>query len=213
MIVVSAIYGGYDDPKPHPSHPNVTDWRLFTDDLRVDRDGWSVRFHPSRRRHPRMAAKRHKLSCQTSDEPVVWMDGSIALRGPQFFDVLADGLTQGDLVMFRHPDRDCIYPEADVSAQMAKYAGQDVHGQVDWYRRQGWQEHAGLWASTTFAYNPTPKIAAFLDDWWAHNVAFTYQDQLSLPVVLAAHGIVPVDIPGNLWHNRWFTLSGHRSDL
>jgi hypothetical protein len=48
--------------------------------------------------------------------------------------------------------------------------------------------------------------------WFAHNELLTYQDQLSLPPLLADYGLNPDPIPGNLWGNPWFTLAPHRDE-
>ena len=51
------------------------------------------------------------------------------------------------------------------------------------------------------------------DLWWAENESWTYQDQISLPVVLRSiGGCDPVKIPENIRRNQWFSILPHNSD-
>lgn len=212
MIAYTAIYGGYDLLKPHPDHPSVSEWICYTDDPQLAHPDWDVRCVTLPFTHPRVSAKWWKCHPPEADTSA-WIDGSVNLLDPIYFDVLANGLDEADITMFAHPDRDCIYDEAQVSIGMTKYQGQAILDQVAHYRERGWPPEAGLWASTTFARRHTPNIVAFSAAWFAHCDLLTYQDQLSLPVLLDMYGIKPAPIPGNLWANRWFTISGHTSDL
>jgi hypothetical protein len=212
MIAFTAIYGDYDSLKPHPDHPLVDEWICYTDNPDLNGDGWDVRCEPLPYQHPRVAAKWWKTHPPQADVSV-WLDGSVALAdGSDYFDVLYDCLATSDLAMFEHPDRTCIYEEAAVSRTMQKYVGQPLEEQVALYRSRGWPQNGGLYASTTFARRHTPTVLQFGAAWFAHNHLMTYQDQLSLPVILDQYGLKPTPIPGNLWRNRWFGIAGHASD-
>lgn len=211
MIAYTAIYGGYDSLKAHPDHPAVDEWIAFTDDPDLSHPQWNVRYEPLRYSHPRVGAKWWKCHPPEADASL-WLDGSVQLQNPDYIDVLLDGLERSDMVMFRHPQRDCIYDEVYASEPMVKYFGTDLRGQVARYQAQGWPTHNGLWATTTFARRHTPKVLALGGAWFAHCELLTYQDQLSLPPLLADYSIEPAPIPGNLWGNEWFYLVGHRSE-
>jgi hypothetical protein len=219
VIAYTAIYGGYDDLKPHPDHPIVTEWVAYTDNPHLVSDEWEVRYWPLPFNHPRLSAKWWKCHPPAPDyvpgmaEASVWIDGSVAIHNPEYFDVLAEGLVKRPLTMFRHPDRDCIYAEADVSRSMMKYIGQPLEAQVGLYHSRGWPANNGLWASTTFARRHTVEVLQFGAAWFAHNELLTYQDQLSLPVLLDQYGLTPAPIPGNLWNNPWFHVGSHASNL
>ena len=211
MIAYTAVYGDYDSVKPHPDHPAVERWLCFTDDPELVADGWEVVYRPLRFKHPRLAAKWWKCHPPEADASL-WLDGSVLLNGPEYIDMIVDGLDHRDLVMFRHPVRDCIYDEVLASEPMVKYFGCDLQAQQRRYASQGWPTHGGLWATTTFARRHTPTVLAFGGAWFAHNELLTYQDQVSLPPLLADYGLDPWPIPGDLWGNPWFRLVGHRSE-
>lgn len=211
MIAYTAIYGGYDLPKPHPDHSAVTDWIAYTDNPDLAAPGWDVRHAPLRYEHPRLAAKWWKCHPPEADASL-WLDGSVILTGPDYIDVIVAGLEKADMTMFVHPARDCIYDEVGASTPMLKYVGLPLQAQVEVYARQGWPAHNGLWATTTFGRRHTTRVLAMSAAWFAHNELLTYQDQLSLPPLLEDYGIAPQPIPGNLWRNPWFKLSGHESE-
>jgi hypothetical protein len=51
------------------------------------------------------------------------------------------------------------------------------------------------------------------DTWWDQNLRFGMMDQLSLPVVLAIHGIEPQALDVVLWQNDLFTYVPHLKNL
>jgi hypothetical protein len=212
MIAYTAVYGQYDDLKPHPESPLIDKWIAYTDDPDLKSDDWVVRHRLLPFTHPRVAAKWWKCH-PPQGKASVWLDGSVEVHNAEYFDVLAEGLVQAPITMFEHPDRSCIYTEADVSRTMTKYIGQPLEAQVALYHSRGWPANGGLWASTTFARRHTPTVLQFGAAWFAHNDLLTYQDQLSLPVLLDQYGLKPAPIPGNLWRNDWFHVASHASDL
>ena len=115
--------------------------------------------------------------------------------------------------MFAHPDRDCIYDEVGASRGMAKYAGLPLDEQVASYRADDFPPRAGLIAGGLIARRVgQPGIDAIEAAWWAENLRWTYQDQLSLPVVLWRLGAGYDAVPLNLWDNPWFDRLDHLDD-
>jgi hypothetical protein len=213
-VVYTAIYGGYDELKPHPEHPGVDRWVCYTDDPSlVDTPGWDVIVAPSRFKHPRMDAKWWKCH-PPADGYTIWIDGSMLIHDPAFFSTVLELLQSGeDMVMFRHPVRTSIIDEARVSEQMTKYAGLPVVQQAHHYCNEwGWHDRQ-LWASTSIGRRHTSTMLQFGAAWFSECEGWTYQDQISLPPLLARYGIVPAALPHNLWKNPWFGLRGHASDL
>lgn len=209
MICYTSIFGLYDELKPHPDHPDVTDWLCFTDNPQLRCEGWTVIVEPARFPHPRLAAKWRKCHPPES-ETTLWVDGSMHFNFG-LIDAMTKGLTESDWVMWAHPDRTSIVAEAAVSATMRKYVGLPLHEQVRHYIRQGWPDDR-LWASTTMARRHTPTVLQAGAAWFAENEHWTYQDQLSLPVILDRYGIEPASLPYSLWRNPWFGFGPHASD-
>lgn len=213
MIVYTAIFGGYDRPQPHLSHHLVDRWICYTDDPDLDAPGWEVLYETGRYPHPRLSAKWWKCHPPQGSDTTLWVDGQIVFNDIGFIDVVADCLSRSDMTLWAHPQRDDITEEAEVSSRMLKYDRLDVHGQVRRYTEAGWPAHGGLWASTVIGRRNTPAVLQMGAAWFAHNELLTYQDQLSLPPILAAYTINPEPLPQSLWNNQWLGFAGHNSDL
>jgi hypothetical protein len=239
-VIYTAIFGNYDDLKQPAVQDTDCDFICFTDQCLPARVGvWNV-VHVKTRAgmHPRMQAKRFKIlshevipdgrlsfrhrlrrgawSLRNRYMCSIWVDGSLAIKGKSFAkDLLAAAaVADAGWAMFRHPDRDCIFEEATISATMEKYRGLPMFEQVEAYRREGVIEHSGLFACTVIArQEPLNDLVRRVNElWWKENVKWTYQDQLSLPYVLTKTGTTVGVIPGNLWENQWFDWITHRTE-
>jgi len=183
--VYSAIYGGYDEVKVQPLKSKPI---LFTDG--GNSDYWDVRVRQRPEQHPRMKAKyfkcnSHKLDCDIS----IYIDGSGTMIGKDFVERCLEYLGDADMLAFKHPDRDCIYAEAEFCHMFAKYIDVDIMGQVEKYRQQGWPEHAGLWACGLLVRRNNERVRKFNKLWWKHINKYTYQDQLSFPICVKESGV------------------------
>ena len=236
-VVYTAIFGNYDELNRPAVQDTDCDFICFTDQRLPARVGaWNI-VHVKARAglHPRMQAKRFKLlshevfhdgrlafryrlrrgawSLRHRYTGSIWVDGHLAINSHSFVrDQLAAAVDAG-WAMFRHPDRDCIFAEAAVSATMEKYHGRPVFEQVEAYRREGVVEHGGLFACGVIARQEplNDSLRRVNESWWQENVKWTYQDQLSLPYVLKSTGAAVGVIPGDLWNNQWFELREHRT--
>jgi hypothetical protein len=85
--------------------------------------------------------------------------------------------------------------------------------QMAYFRSRGWNLEAPLWCGTFWMIENSDVLRQAWDEWWDQNLRFGMMDQLSLPVVLAAHGIAPQLLPLNLWKNDYFTWCVHRREM
>jgi Protein of unknown function (DUF616) len=235
ICVYTAIFGGYDDLHPPVPQSVPTDFLCYTDAPALASPGlWRV-MHERRvpDLHPRMRAKwlkthphvlfpagRPPAGRYSALDPrrlwrrydaVIWIDGSIRVTSENFARDLAACLGPDGIACFRHPNRDCIYEEAEKSLRWAKYQGMPIREQAESYRREGFPAHHGLMAGGIIARGTrAPHLAAIDEAWWQENLRWTYQDQLSLPVVLWRQNRTIAWIPGELWRNPWFEWVPHR---
>jgi hypothetical protein len=207
--VVSAIFGGYDKVKPIPPQTVGCTFTMVTDDPDLEAPGWDVDVRQSWG-SPRMAAKEPKLrpwKFAGGEGPWIWLDASFQIMSPTF---VADALAAAGghlLAMWEHPDRSCIYPEAELSATLPKYAETPVLAQADHYRHAGHPARWGLWAAGLIVYRePVDDLA---DLWWTELDVWGVQDQISLPVALRATGMRPRALPWGLRANPWLRLVPH----
>lgn len=168
----SAVYGDFDEERPQPVHI-----ARFTDTT-----------HPlPQYADSRLAAKwwkaRPDLACPDA-EVTVWLDGSFDVLVPDLAQRCLAALGEADAIFIRHPWRDCIYDEAEVSLHLAKYDGQPLLDQACAYRRAGHPEHWGLMHAGMLVRRASPAMDAVNRAWWDEIVRWSLQDQLSLPPLL-----------------------------
>jgi hypothetical protein len=222
-VVVTACYGGVDTTlHPQAAQDMPVDWICFTDRSALEAPPpWKVIHAPARFEHPCMAAKVHKATPTVDCPDVVWIDASMEVTSRSFVrDALAS--RHDGVAVFTHPRRRCIYTEADASlgveGQGGKYAGQPLLDQVAHYRAKGHPTDAGLYACGVVAWDlADPKAVELGRQWLAECERWSWQDQLSFPVVCRrldiAPGVFPVrqierSGPGFL-ANRWLRIHGH----
>lgn len=185
--VYTAIFGGYDSVRPQPVPVHVI-------------SGDSSR--------PRLDAKWWKLHPEAVAEGVtIWIDGSLDVLSPTFPQTMENELGSDDLLLFRHPWRDCIYDEAVASRAGAKYDGQPLEDQAAAYRADGHPEHWGLMHGGCLVRRDTDAVRALDDAWWEEILRWTLQDQLSLPPVLRQSDARWHWAPGSMYDHLRFV--GH----
>jgi len=226
--VYTAIYGDYDVLQEQTEQSVLTDFVCFTDSAGVCQSQiWKVIQNCERPElHPRMRAKYFKILSHlvfpkgmisrqlvTAAWPshlydyIIWIDGSIQIKSPLFVEMIVDHIPRRGLTMLKHPDRDCIYQEALASLwlQPVKYGKLPIIQQVESYRSRGYPPRNGLFAATIIGRRSRDKDLNLINNsWWAENVHWTYQDQLSLPFVLWQSGQCCIPINVSLWSNNYF---------
>lgn len=212
--VYTAIFGGYDglNDVPVGADQGGIAFVCFTDDEQLIHPQWQVRVVEPRYEHPRLAAKHFKaLSHAVLPEydQTLWVDGSFRIDDANFPHEAFEYLEQADMALFLHPDRGCVYDEAEVCQDMPKYADHDVLGQVAHYRRQGYPAKAGLFAGGVIARTKDPEVAGLNELWMQENIARTYQDQLSLPYLMWKLDCRPAIFRQYLWSTRWGEFEAH----
>lgn len=211
VTVVTSVYGDYDEPSVPAAQTVPTEFVLVTDRDHLAPTPWRTVFEPRPGIHPRLAAKVAKCRPDLYADAgyFIWMDASMEITAPDFVEWCLSHL-DGSIAQIPHPDRNCIEPEASVSAQMGKYANLPVIAQARHYieeRRhpRGW----GLWATGLIVYESfAPTLIG--DDWLREQMRWTYQDQLSQPYLLRARGIRPSPLPGRLYGHDKFAIRRHR---
>lgn len=218
VVIYTAMAGGYDTLLPQVAQDIDVEWHAFTDGLDVPAPWTPIRYHG--RGHPRMVAKAPK--CQphrylpATTTVSIWIDANMAVTSPSFArDVI--GHIRDGWALWAHPDRDCIYDEAIASVVLApaKYAHLDPScaEQVDQYRLEDHPAHGGLYAAGMLArQHDRVDVDVIGDEWLDECEAWTYQDQLSLPVLFRRHGITPgVIAPGPRLGDPWLTIHRHHA--
>jgi len=209
VAVVSAVFGGYDEPVfVEQSVP--CEYVLVTDGQCLVPRGWDVQVVNPGGLHPRLAAKFPKCApWRFVDADVyVWLDGSMVPEA-HLVEAFLDCLVDQDVGFYPHPERSGIRDEARFTTKISKYPGQPVREQAQFYVDQGHPDEWGLWCGGVFVWRNTLAVRQMGEFWLREICRWTSQDQLSLPVALRSHGLMPVPLPGRLTSNGLFKIRRH----
>lgn len=134
----------------------------------------------------------------------MWIDGSIRLNpGLDFNDLIAKYLKDADIAVMKHPERDCIFREAEAIIDMGKDDSETVlkHMTRYAYFPRNW----GLAETGVVIRRHTFQIRNLNEIWWEELRKGSRRDQLSLPVVLHS-----LQIPCTFIEGRpFFTVEDH----
>jgi hypothetical protein len=209
IVVYTAITGGRDTLKGDQCFEGA-DFVAFTD-LDAPASRWQVRRACTAFDSPRANAKIHKVLPQLylhGYEYSLWIDGSIRLLRP-IRELIQLYLAHTDLAVFRHPERDCLYDEAEV----CRAAGLDDSAVIDYqirrYSAEGYPAHNGLIAAGVILRRHTPAIERFSNAWWSEICQGSIRDQLSINYVLHSLGMTPAYFPDGIYTSRYFAFEGH----
>ena len=209
VAVVSAVFGGYDEPvwvqqTVDCHHVIVTDGQV-----NVPRQFEHVNVKSVL--HPRLSAKFPK--CRpwefTDADLFVWLDGSI-MPQPGLVERMIADLGDGDVAFHPHPDRRTITSEAQKSAELHKYPEwMDVRGQAQAYVESGHPDGFGLWAAGLFIWRDSMRVRQLGQLWLDEILRWSHQDQLPLPVVLRRCEVDVRPLSGGLRGNPLFKIRQH----
>lgn len=194
VAVYTGVFGGYDAlHAPRERQPGVQ-YVCFTDNPRLKSTAWGIRYCPPSG-DPMLQAKRMKVlahemvDCDLS----IWIDGNIEL-------VSLNGVIEAckrDLALAPHPERDCIYAEAEHCRMARRGDPKRIEAAVSRYRAEGHPPAFGLWMGGIVVRKHTAAVARFNQAWWREIESGTTRDQISLPVVLRRLGLSVDSLPGS----------------
>lgn len=200
IALVTSIYGGHDELHELPAGIRCDDAVCVTDDDELRSDTWRVVVDPKPDEHPNRAAKLPKLlpwlftDCSSS----VWIDAAYRVLDADFpWLAVSRALPWA---AHKHPGRDCIYDEADVSMRMPKYELEPIREQIEHYRSEQMPRHWGLWENGCTARLHTLEVCMIAEAWQAEIERFSFQDQISAPYVWWKHDMRPQHVPR---HEPW----------
>lgn len=113
----------------------------------------------------------------------LWMDGNVKLKVPM--QTLIDKyLKNHDIAFFAHPQRDCIYQEADVCRRLVLGNPFVMEFQMKSYKNAGYPEHNGLIDGSVILRRHSPKVQKINEAWWSEILKGSRRDQLSFNYVM-----------------------------
>jgi len=211
IVVYTAITGEIDTLRqPIVHNPNL-EYVCFSDTAIEAPGVWKVAPADTRISQSRRRARRHKLMPHEyfpDAEYSIWLDGTFSMAIDPV-EAIQRWLVDSDIALIRHPQRDCIYLEAQACKQSGKDDPTTIDEQMRRYREAGYPAHNGMVASGVLLRRHTPLIERLNEAWWAELAANSLRDQLSFNYVADRLGVAYSTIPGGYWDNPWFVYSKH----
>jgi GT2 family glycosyltransferase len=216
LAVYTTIFGNYNDLKPVPAQTVKADYICITDNPNLKCQGWKtvVVDFPRRDLHPRMRAKFFKLfpfECPelAKKDISIYIDGSIQITANTFIEYMLKNLNS-DILLFKHPDRNCIWDELEASRPLVKYKAElpamisQLASYKNIYPRKG-----GLYACGVMVRKHTDAVKRLMGSWWWEITKWSWQDQLSFPVVCRLNKITPSVFNENQYRSGYFEVLWH----
>ena len=214
IAVYTTIFGDYAPLRSVPKQSKEADYFCITDNSMTKAEGWNIICPgiPRADLHPRLRAKFFKMfpwECEDLRryEILIFINGSIEITSPDFVKYCIDNM-KSDILLFKHPERDCIYDEVKASVGLIKYQKENLQLQENVYRSFHPKKY-GLYACGIMVMKITEKIKALMSAWWWENIKYTWQDQISFPVVCKLLEIVPSVFPDKQYPNQHFRIHWH----
>ena len=106
-----------------------------------------------------------------------------------------------DIAFHQHRSRSCLFKEANVCIAKGKDNREVIESQMERYK--DFPKNKGLWEGGLIYRRNTQQVRALCEDWMNEINIGSRRDQLSLPVVLDRHGVIPGNLGLGGKHSRW----------
>jgi len=218
-VMYSCVSGGYDDIIsdfiPNPEYKYV----LFTDNPKLLQNETYLWWHICplafsemdnvrnacwHKLHPHVLFPDYKYS--------VWVDSNVQISGSSVYDIIErHKRAKHKIAISLHPNRDCIYEEANACIVDGKDNPALINTQMTILRKHGFPKHAGLYETNLLLRRHMDKqIIDLCNQWWAFIRDYSRHDQLSFNYLLWKNGIkhYPLDKKSMRYHPE-FKLINH----
>jgi len=209
-VLYSTITGGYDDV--HPLKKSSWDSYLFTDESLPGGKGWKIKDLGDHNLNPRRVSKWFKINSHVlfpDADYIIWIDGRLELLVDP--DDILKYLKDGDIACFNHPDRDCIYDEAEEIIRLDLDHKAVVERQMKFLQNENYPSNMGLNAGGVIVRRNNLRVTEFNKLWWQVLKKHSHRDQLSLNYCAWKVGLKISTIPGHYkFSNELIRTHQHR---
>lgn len=192
ILIITANIGGFDTPK------NFIEQSLKCDFISITENNLP---RPMTTLDDRMKAKYFKLQTHKlypDYDAYIWMDSAFQIKSEGFANRMIAELVNHDIAVTKHPDRNCIYTEAEFVLQgiikgsnylIPRYSKSKINVERNYYESLLYPKDNGLYACGLFARWNNEKLNSFFDKWWNSCLMWSAFDQLSFPVLAQQNNI------------------------
>jgi hypothetical protein len=209
LAVYTCITGDYDVLQNPVNYNQSMDYICFTNNKKLKSDVWDIRYISDEGLDNVHLARYVKLFPHLFLEDYdtsIWADAKYLIRDDLMQYVRMYEKTK-DMLCFPHPERDCIYDEAEKCKAIKKGVASDIDRQIKHYKEEGYPAHNGLYDSGCIVRNhKKTQIQEIMRQWWEEIKEYSYRDQLSLSYVLYKNDYLPDICDLYIENNRWLKV-------
>ncbi len=182
VVVYTCISGNYDSLKEVKNKVEGVDYICFTN-IELTSESWQIRKIPEYLSSLEQTKKARCIKILPHlfleyYETSIWIDGNIEVVGDVI--KLVEKYPEEYFSIPKHPDRICIYQEAEAIIKMKKDTEENVSKQIKKYRDSGYPENFGLVQSNVIIRKHNHKNCKDIcENWWRELVTQSKRDQLS----------------------------------
>jgi len=193
FVVYTCITSDYDTLKDILHPESNIDYICFTD-LNITSNTWQIREIPKFLNELDSTKKARCIKIMPhfflkEYEMSLWVDGNIQIVGFINQLITLNNFNDHDFYISKHPERICVYKEAEVIKRLNKDSSIIVDNQIDLYEKKGYPKDNGLVQSGVIIRNHNcDDCINFSIQWWNEVLRYSKRDQLSFNYVL--------------WHNK-----------
>lgn len=190
-VVYTCITGKYDNLITPLYKQNDVDYVCFTDNLNQNGGIWELREIPSEllaldkiKQQRIIKICPHRYLSEYEDS--IWVDGSMDILSDvnTFINTYCND-TNKQVFMRKHPNRGCIYREANVCISMRKDTKERINTQINRYKQEGFPTNYGLVESNLIYRKHNTEYCKQLMETWANEIKNgSHRDQLSFNYAL-----------------------------
>lgn len=188
-VVYTCITGGYDTIITPKFISEGFDYICFTDNEALTSDIWEIRPLPKGAEELSQVKKQRYVKINPhlflEDYDIsIWVDGNVTLRGDLNELINNNLVSDCSVYVPKHPQRGCIYSEANAVVRMHKDKSDIAKPQMERYRKEGFPEKYGLLQSNILLrkHNEADCIK-LMEDWFKEVKEGSHRDQLSFNYV------------------------------
>lgn len=207
LVVYTAFTGNYDSLKEPEFIDENTRYVCFAQNPDLTSDTWEIIQMDDSTLDDNRIAKQYKVFPHKyfpDNEYSFWIDGSFKLIGSIREYVYK--YINSPMLTVVHPERDCIFDEANSSIQFPRYSNYTIGKQVGKYRNDGMPFHYGLPSlGALFRKHNDSSVISLMDKWWEEIINYTNQDQLSFTYLAWKNNFHPSVAREYIWFNDYWT--------
>jgi len=216
IVVYTAIANNYDDLIDPKYISSNIDYYCFTDDPSMKSEIWNLLEFPSddlsstyKNRLVKMLPHRYFSEYKYS----VYIDGNIDIIG-DIEKLVNEYLIKQKhkLAVPKHPERNCLYEEAEACKNLKKDNAEIINKQISKYKRENFPKELDLTENNIiFRKHNDPEVLNLMENWWDEFNKFSQRDQLSFLYVIWKNNFnyLSMDI-NSREENEYFRIRGHK---